>query len=138
MTFTQQVTSAARYFTITESRRRSAGITADTPSNLRDPSNSVDNVVITHRDFYDSALRLASHRATQGLSASLVEVQDVQNEFSYGLLDLQAIGDFLTYSYEYWKPRPSYVLLVGDGNHDPRDNMGCGEPNYIPPLSGMR
>jgi hypothetical protein len=110
-------------------------MTKDSPSNLGDPSNGADYVIITHPDFGDSVLPLANRRAAQGLRTMVVDVQDIYDEFSYGLFDPQAIRDFLAFAYGSWQPpAPSYVLLVGDGNYDPKDNLGRGEPNYIPPF----
>jgi uncharacterized repeat protein (TIGR01451 family) len=68
------------------------------------------------------------------LRVKVVDVQDVYDEFSYGLLDPQAIHDFLAYTYENWqKPAPAYVLLVGDGNYDFKNYKGYNDKIYIPP-----
>ena len=64
----------------------------------------------------------------------VVDVQDIYDEFNGGMFDPQAIHDFLAYAYAYWTPpAPSYVVLMGDGNYDFKDNIGMGETNYIPP-----
>lgn len=134
LTFTQEIASPSRYLALTAVESKSpTTITLDTPSNLRAQSNGADYLIITHSDFYDNVIPLANHRAGQGLATMLVDVQDVYDEFNHGIFDAQAIRDFLTYAYEDWDPRPSYVLLVGDGNYDFKDNKGTGEPNYVPP-----
>ena len=112
------------------------GIVEDSPSSLKDTSNRADYLVITHPDFYDAVLPLRDHREAEGLDTVVVDVQDVYDEFSYGLFDPHAIRDFISYTLAYWRDPdepPSYVLLVGDGNYDFKDNLGRGEPNYIPP-----
>ena len=64
----------------------------------------------------------------------VVDVQDVYDEFSYGIFNPMAIHDFLAYAYTNWtSPAPSYILLVGDGHYDFKNYLGTGEPNYIPP-----
>ena len=134
LTFTQDIAAPTRYLALTGPETKSPlAITLDTPSNLRGPSNGADYLIITHSDFHTNVLALANHRAAQGFDTMVVDVQDIYDEFSHGILDPRAIRDFLTYAYSYWNPRPSYVLLVGDGNYDFKDNIGRAEPNYIPP-----
>ncbi|MBC8492466.1 MAG: hypothetical protein H8D43_01670, partial [Chloroflexi bacterium] len=133
------ITETTEYLALTTAQRLSPlSIMLDTPSDLHTTSNGADYIIITHADFYDEMLPLANHRAEQGLRTMVANVQDVYDEFSYGIFDAQAIHDFLAYAYEYWAaPALSYVLLVGDGNFDFKDNMGTGEPNYIPPYLAM-
>ena len=137
--FEDTVTDRTEYVALTTAQRLSPlSIVLDTPSDLHSTSNGTDYVIITHADFYDEVLPLANRRAGQGPRTMVVDVQDVYDEFSYGIFDAQAIHDFLAYAYENWPaPAPSYVLLVGDGNYDFKDNLGTGEPNYIPPYVAM-
>ena len=61
------------------------------------------------------------------------DVQDVYDEFSFGLVDPEAIRSFLTYAYASWQPpAPLYVLLAGDGTFDPKNYLGVSPPTYIP------
>lgn len=124
-----------KYWLLTSSQYKSPlDLFEDSPSDLVEPGNGADYIIITHSDFYDDVLPLAAHRAGQGPRTMVVDVQDVYDEFSYGVFDPQAIRDFLAYAYEYWvDPSPSYVLLVGDGNYDFKNNLGTSYPNYIPP-----
>jgi hypothetical protein len=63
----------------------------------------------------------------------VVDVEDIYNEFSYGITTPQAIKDFLTHAYNSWaRPAPQYVLLVGDSTYDYKDNLGLGTINFIP------
>ena len=58
-------------------------------------------------------------------------MQDVYDEFNDGLMDPQAIHDFLAYAYANWKtPAPAFALLVGDGTFDPKGN--CAAPQVCP------
>ena len=65
-----------------------------------------------------------------------VDVQDIYDEFGYGIVSAAAIHDFLAYAYTNWKtpttPPPSYVVLFGDGNYDPKNHM-YGRVSYIHP-----
>jgi len=103
------------------------------PRKLRSLTNGADYILITARELLTSVQPLRSFRAGQGLRAKAVAVEDIYNEFSYGLADPQAIKDFLKYAYENWvRPAPTYVLLVGDSSHDYRNYLGTGKKNLVP------
>ncbi len=90
------------------------------------------------RIFWVEASALSSFRSSQGLRTRLVDVQQIYDEFGYGISGAAPIKDFLTYAYEHWlPPAPSYVLLVGDGHYDPKDYSGIGRLSYIPPYLAM-
>jgi hypothetical protein len=77
---------------------------------------------------------LSNFRTSQGLRTTIVNVQDVYDEFGYGIVGAAPIHDFLAYAYTSWqKPAPSYVVLVGDGNYDPKNYAGNSRASYIPP-----
>jgi hypothetical protein len=126
---------ARRFFAQTLARRLSPRtISIDSISNLQDSSNRADYIVITHPDFAASLQPLLAHRASQGLRVMLVDIFDVYDEFSYGIIDPQAVRSFLAYAYQNWTPpAPLYVLLVGDGHFDPRGYRGYNDPTFIPP-----
>ena len=133
--FKDTVTDTREYWALTTAERLSpVSIELDTPSNLQLTTNGADYIIITHSDFYTDVLALDNRRATQGPRTMVVDVQDVYDEFSYGVFDPRAIRDFLAYSFSSWvEPPPSYVLLVGDGHYDFKDNKSSGMGNYIPP-----
>lgn len=113
-------------------------ITRDALSNLRSPANGADYIIITYGGFKSNVQPLASYRAAQGMRVQVVDAQDVYDEFSDGLMDAQALRDFLAYTGENWQaPAPSFVLLVGDGNFDFKNHLGTGEANFIPPYLRM-
>jgi len=108
--------------------------TVDTASNLRGLGNGADHIIITPRAFWSQAETLRAHRAGQGLRAVKVDLQDVYDEFNYGIASAEAIRDFLEYTYNSWvKPAPSYVVLMGDGHYDAKNYQNLGKVNYIPP-----
>ena len=134
--FQQTLTAVTHdYFALTPARfSTSLSITRDAPSNLRSTDNGADYVIIAHPDFYNAMQPLVDYHTQQGMRVTLVDVQDIYDEFAYGLFDPEAIRSFLAYAYANWQtPAPLYILLVGDGNYDPKNNLGLGEPNYIPP-----
>lgn len=87
---------------------------------LKDPSNSADYLIITHSRFYDNALELRDYRRSQGLDVELVNVEDIYDEFNYGIKSPLAIKSFLKYAYRNWNQnhKLKYVLLFGDANYD--------------------
>jgi len=133
--FTQPSPTSLRYQALTQEQYlRPTSVARYTFANLRSPENGADYIIITHQDFVAAIQPLADWYQGQGMRVRVVNVQDIFNEFSNGIFDPQAIHDFLAYTYEYWRqPAPLYVLLVGDGNYDPRNYKGFGEPNFIPP-----
>lgn len=134
LNFQDSISGEHHYLALTPSQYLTPAVVEDEPSNLKSTSNEADYIIITHSDFEDAVLPLADHRAAQGLDVEVVDVQDIYDEFSYGVFNPRAIRDFLKYAYENWlSPPPSYVLLVGDGNYDFKNHHGDGEPNYIPP-----
>jgi len=113
-------------------------IEADTASNLRATTNAADHIIISHEDFLAQAAQLRDLRISQGLRAMAVDVQDVYDEFGYGLVSPTAIHDFLAHAYGNWQaPAPAYVVLLGDGHYDPKNYSGLASTDYrssfIPP-----
>ncbi|MBN1260210.1 MAG: DUF11 domain-containing protein [Anaerolineae bacterium] len=135
LAFQHTITGEHHYLALGEGQRLiPAKIERDTISDLRNPENAADLIIISYADFYAAVAPLAQYRESQGYRVMLTDVQDVFDEFGFGLYDPEAIRDFLAYAYDTWvAPAPAYVLLVGDGNHDPKDNQGYGEISYIPP-----
>jgi hypothetical protein len=131
--FQDTIEGQARYLVLTSAQRKTpAAMIVDQPSDLTSPTNAADYVIITHDDFYESILSLASHRQGQGLQVKTVRVTDIYDEFNYGVFDPQAIRDFLSHAYHHWAVAPLYILLVGDANLDFKDNFGTGRLNYVP------
>jgi hypothetical protein len=126
--------AAARYLALTPGQRRSPdGLVADQPSDLQNPANGADEIIITYDDFYTDTLALAAHRQAQGLRVQVARITDVYDEFSAGIFTPWAVRDFLAYAYQNWTaPAPTYVLLVGDANLDYLDRIGTGSLNYVP------
>jgi hypothetical protein len=101
--------------------------------NLKGKANKADYILITPREFLASLNPLVNFRRAKGLMVKAVAIEDIYNEFSCGIADPRAIKDFLRYAYENWyRPAPSYVLLVGDGTYDYRDYLATGKKSMVP------
>ncbi len=100
---------------------------------LKDPNNAAEYLIITHARFYDTALQLLEYRRNQGLAAEMVTVQNIYDEFNYGIKSPLAIKDFLRYAFFNWQrtPRLKYVLFLGDSNFDYKSKSQTS-PDYVP------
>ncbi|XOF33695.1 MAG: C25 family cysteine peptidase [Candidatus Electrothrix sp. YB6] len=103
-------------------------LSADTPSRLRRRYNRADYLIIAPLHLMESAQRLADHRASEGLKVMLVDIEDVQDEFSHSLAAPEAVHDFLSYVYTNWIQVPPHVALVGAGSYDYKNYLGYGYP----------
>lgn len=84
-----------------------------TPPDLSSPA---DYLIITHADFLAAAQPLADRREAQGLSTLVVDVQDLYNQFNFGIFHPLAIKNFLRWTFSAWDRPPTYALLIGDGH----------------------
>jgi hypothetical protein len=85
---------------------------------LKDTDNTAEYIIITHNRFVDNARELLNYRRSQGVTAELVDVQDIYDEFNYAIKSPLAIREFLRYAFFNWRrtPRLKYVVLLGDAN----------------------
>jgi hypothetical protein len=91
-----------------------------------------DYLIIAPDELVSAVKPLSDYRSLQGMRSMVVTVDDIMNEFNFGLSSPEAIKQFLTYAYNNWNMKPKYVLLAGGGTWDYRDNEGQGG-NLIPP-----
>ena len=108
-------------------------VVADLPSDLRRRANRADYLIITSSDMVSEAQRLAAYRADQGWRTQVVDVEDIYDEFNWGIVNADAIWSFLRYAYTRWLVAPRYVLLAGEGSSDYKDYLGFGD-SVIPTL----
>jgi len=105
-------------------------------SDLRNPAPAAEYIIITHEDFYSEAQRLESLRengsSDNRLETEVVRISDIFANFSGGLYDPTAIRDFIKYAFDNLGIRPTYVLLMGDGDFDPKNIMSKTDKNWIP------
>jgi uncharacterized repeat protein (TIGR01451 family) len=105
------------------------------------PPGGADWIAITHADFRPAAEQLAAHRAHEqfgGLITHVVDIEDIINQYGYGLPLPEAVRNYLTNALLNWDLPPSYVVLVGEGHQNPRNLHSTGYgfwdqdlPNYL-------
>ncbi|MCK4590548.1 MAG: hypothetical protein KAT86_02250, partial [Candidatus Latescibacteria bacterium] len=124
-----------RYYIVSESKWKIPENIAiyENTLDLREDVKGLDQVIITHPDFWEAAGRLAQWRFQPGFNSMAVSVDDIYNQFSWGLFDPTAIRDFLKCLRENGNPNLLYVLLLGDGCYDYKNNSGISPGNWIPP-----
>ncbi|MFL6276342.1 MAG: C25 family cysteine peptidase [Blastocatellia bacterium] len=112
--------------------QRVAALTANQPSSLRQAAVGADLIILSHRDLLDRTRPLAALRQSQGLSVAVIDVEDVFDEFGFGVKSPQAIKDFLAFARSSWQKAPRYLLLVGDASLDPKNYLGLGDADLVP------
>jgi hypothetical protein len=106
-----------------------------------DPDGGADWVAVTHSDFITAVLRLADYRASQGMRVVVADVEDLYNQYAYGIYQPVAIRDYLAHAQEWPGLAPGYALLVGDGHWNFKGVESCSycslEPIFIPPFMAV-
>lgn len=97
------------------------------PADLAAPGQGADFIILTPNSLRPAAERLAVTRRQEGLRTEVVEVDDVYDRFRDGLLDPEALRDFLLHAYRHWSPRPRYLLLMGDASWDYKNPLVADE-----------
>src|SRR4030095_3179339 len=72
-----------------------AWLTLNQPSTLNLSSNAATLVIISHKDFLPALGTLVAQRQAQGYTVALANIEDVFDEFSFGVHTPQAIKDFM-------------------------------------------
>ncbi len=102
---------------------------------LRDDAVCPDMLIIYHERFRNAALALKTHREAhlpyaENPVVKTVDIEHVYDNFSCGLKDPIAIRNYIKFLYDNFtdggEPVLRYVLLVGNGTHDPKDIIGAG------------
>jgi hypothetical protein len=114
----------------------------DKASDLRNASNGADYIIITHPKFTSVANTLADFRSTNFPDTTIhnprikvVQIDDIYDEFSHGLMDPFAMRKFAEYAFDnYVQPAPLYVVLLGDMSYDYRKILPNSRDNYIPSI----
>lgn len=128
--------NAVRYYAVEEnSKKQPKAMRLNVPSDLKNPNNSANVIVITPYQFLESegTLMLTEIWEGEGHDIKIVDIQDIYDEFNDGIVSAEAIKAFLSHAYEYWsEPQLSHVMFIGEGVDDARDNSPSRKYNLIP------
>jgi len=133
MTMQDRLFGGEEYVALTaDSVKAPDWIELDEVSDLTSPANQAEYLIIAHRDFQENASLQSALQQNSTNGSMMVNVQDIYDEFNYGIQSPEAIKSFLEYAYHYWaEPKPYYIVLAGDGSWDQKDRFGEGG-NLIP------
>jgi len=109
-----------------------ASVSSDYPSNLRNPDQGADLVIVTRREMFDSLQALKDVRQKQGMAVLVVDIADIYDEFSFGQKSPQAVKDFLGFAKTSWKKPVKYALFFGDASVDTKNYLGLGDFDLVP------
>ena len=131
----QDPTLRRRYFVSSQTLQTS--LTKIALPNLRSQPRAADLLIITHPSLLGSAQRYAEYRTSRReVTARVVTTDEIYADFSYGMQDPTAIRDFIAMAYNTWTPRPSAILLWGDGHFDYK-NLSSTQQNLVPPYESL-
>lgn len=105
--------------------------------NLHAVSGYPEYILVTPAEFRSQAEDLAAYRRTaDGLQTVVVDINQIYNEFSGGMVDMRAVRDYVKFLYDRAPTDaelPRYLLLFGDGHYDYRGLTQAGQSNnWIP------
>ena len=95
-------------------------------------SSQADYLIISHPNFISGLDPLVQARTAQGLSVNVVDVFDIYDQFSYGVIDPLAIKNYIAYAANHLGTK--YVLLVGDDTYDYKNYGKTGSISFIPSI----
>ncbi len=130
------VSNDVNYYAVTEAgKKQPKNFVVNIPSTLRSAQNAADCVVITASQFTasDGTLLYKQIWENAGYQVDVVDIQDIYDEFNFGIRSAEAIKEFLTFAYNNWsEPQLKSVVLLGDGTTDERDHSSSRKYNIVP------
>ena len=102
------------------------------PSSWASQTAGADYVIVVNGGLKAAVQPLVALRRNRGLLVQVVDVEDLYDEFTFGLHSPQAIHDYLVRAMNTWKRKPLYALLAGDASYDPKDYLGQGLNDLVP------
>lgn len=119
--FTDTVSNEDAYFIVRQNKfSKPIFYKLKTFTNLRNQSNQIDYIGITHPDFIQAVNEYVQYISDNySVSANVFSVEDIFDEFGYGYPTAESIRDFILYKFQSApSPKPSFLTLIGDANYD--------------------
>lgn len=112
---------------------RPAAIQLNEGSHLHSTNQGADVIFIGSQELLSAVSPLAEFRSQQGFRVQKIDIESIYSEFGLGERSDQALKNFLKYVNQNWSaPSLKYIVLVGDGTYDPKNNLGFERPNMLP------
>lgn len=134
--FRDTFSTAKKYLVVCSGGPRSVlPLSPKTFTDIRVNATGADYMIISHKFFMAAAQRLGAHRqAVNNVRVKVVDVQEIYDEFNYGVFNGLVIKNFLRHAYLNWPtPALAHVLLFGDACWDyKRYISSTTQINYVP------
>jgi hypothetical protein len=104
---------------------------SDTNGNSNGSKGPADFYIVSNKLFIPAAATLKSVRDGEGTATAIVDVDDLYDEFNFGIRSPGAIRSFFELAAS-WKHAPGAVLLLGDASVDPRNYLDVGTFDFVP------
>ena len=122
-----------KMFAVADSAVRSVdSIETNTPSDLSSNAHNAELVIIAHKNWLSESEAWADYRRLDGYSAEVVRVDDIFDEFNFGITSANSVRAFLEHAKNNWQTPPNYVLILGDASYDPRNYGQVANSNFVP------
>ncbi|MBD79241.1 MAG: hypothetical protein CL840_10000 [Crocinitomicaceae bacterium] len=115
------------------SKQRGAGWMTDLSTTSFDSAF----VILSHQKLWSSALQYQSYRSSKGFNAILVDIDDLYDQFSYGIKKHPlAIKNFLYYVSSIPNNKPGYLFIIGKSVKENLTRLSPGNQkiNLIPTM----
>ena len=135
VTFTDRSDGPAGYVAVIDDdlhKRKPRAVVANRASDLANPASRAEYLIIAPEELEAQALQLAALRGQTFRGALVALTTDIYDEFGDGAAGDRAIRDFIRYAYYNYQVPPAYVLLMGGGSYDPKNNFGTSKPDFVP------
>lgn len=107
-----------------------AAVTKNNPSNLKSTQNQAKFLVVAPLEYKELLRPFCDSRNARGIQTQFVDIEDIYDEFNYGIKSAESIRSFLQYAKTSWAVKPDFVMFVGDSTNDPRNYSGFGGYTY--------
>jgi uncharacterized repeat protein (TIGR01451 family) len=104
---------------------------SDTNGNSNGSKGAADFYIVSNNAFLSAAAALKSVRDREGTNTAVIDVDDLYDEFNFGIRSPEAIRSFFKLA-SSWKHAPSAVMLLGDASVDPRNYLETGTFDFVP------
>ncbi|QQR90705.1 MAG: hypothetical protein IPJ88_02905 [Myxococcales bacterium] len=119
------------FYAVDASKILKPALKQDQPSSWSAQSSAGLNIIAPN-SFTEQAEELAILRRSQGYTVNVINVQDIYDEFSFGLADPEALRRYINFLSVHTENDLIHVLLFGDASVDPRNFLGQGEFDFVP------
>jgi len=104
---------------------------SDTNGNSNGAKGAADFYIVSNKLFIPAAGALKTVRDGEGTATAIVDVDDLYDEFNFGIRTPGAIRSFFQLA-NSWKRAPGAFMLLGDASVDPRNYLDFGTFDFTP------